>query len=151
MRIADGISCLPAKYSESATAIDLERMVLALVYPHPRLPIFFIQLADAVSLEPSHQVYQKSNWYGKIISFLLDGPTAIDNLSPTENKAVKRVSTKYRVTDQQFPYIERGGESAKCLLPYEISFILRWANDEHGHFSNQLTLHKIRCQWYWPT
>ena len=28
MQIADGISCFPAKYSQSATAIDLEKMVL---------------------------------------------------------------------------------------------------------------------------
>ncbi len=106
MRIADGISCFPTKYSQSATAIDLEEMVLAVSHFHPWLPIFFIQLADAIIPEPSHQVYQKSNWYGKIISFLLDGPTAIDNLSPTEKKAVKRVSTKYRVTDQHLLYIE---------------------------------------------
>ena len=118
MRIADGMSCLLAKYSQSATAIDLERMVLAVAHPHPWLPIFSTQLADAVILKPSHQAYQKSNWYGKIVSFLLDSPTAIDNLSPTEKKSVKRVSIKYRVTDQQLLYIERGGESSKCPLPY---------------------------------
>ncbi len=151
MRIADGIPRLPAKYSQSATAIHLERMVLLVAYLHPRLPIFSNQLADAVTPEPSHQAYRKSNWYGKIISFLLDGPTAIDNLSPTEKKAVKQVSTKYRVTDQHLLYIERSGESAKCPLPYEIPSILKWAHDEHWHFSNQLTLHKIRGQWYWPT
>ena len=106
MRIADGMSCFPTKYSQSATAIDLEGMVLAVSHSHSRLPIFFIQLADAVIPEPSHQAYQKSNWYGKIISFLLDGSTAIDNLSPTEKKAVKRVSTKYRDTDQHLLYIE---------------------------------------------
>ncbi len=126
-------------------------MVLAVAHPHPRLPIFSTQLADVVTPEPSHQEYQMSNWYGKIISLLLDGLIAIDNLSSTEKKTVKRVRTKYRVTDEHFVYIERGGESAKCLLSYEIPSILKWANDEHGHFSNQLTLHKIRGQWYWPT
>ena len=89
MRIADGMSRLPAKYSQSATAIDLERMVLAVAHLHPRLTIFSTHLADALTPEPSHQEYQKSNWYGKIISFLLDGPTALDDLSPTEKKAVK--------------------------------------------------------------
>ncbi len=146
MRIADRMSHLPAKYSQSATAIDLERMILAVAHLHPRLPIFSTQLADVVTPEPSHQAYRKSNWYGKIISFLLDGPTAIDNLSPTEKKAVKRVSIKYWVIDQHLLYIEKGGESAKCPLPYKISSILKWAYDEHGHFLNQVTLHKIQSQ-----
>ena len=151
MRIADRMSHFLAKYSQSAIAIDLERMVLAVAHLHSRLPIFSIQLADVVTPEPSHQAYRKSNWYSKITSFLLDGPTAIDNLSPTQKKAVKQVSIKYRVTDEHLLYIEKGGENAKCPLPYKISSILKWAYDEHGHFSNQVTLHKIRSQWYWPT
>ena len=146
MRIADGMSRLPAKYSQSATAIDLERMVLAVAHTHPRLPILSTQLANALTPEPSHQAYRKSNWYGKIISFLLDGPTALDDLSPTEKKAVKRASIKYRITDQHLLYLERGGETAKCPLPYEIPSIIKWAHDEHEHFSNQLTLHKLRGQ-----
>ena len=144
MRIADGMSRLPAKYSQSATAIDLERMVLAVAHPHLRLPIFATQLADVLTPEPSHQAYRNSNWYGKIISFLLDGPTALDDLSSTEKKAVKRTSIKYRVTDQHLLYLERGSETAKCPLPYEIRSIFKWAHDEHRHFSNQLTFHKLR-------
>ena len=38
MRIADSMSRLPAKYSQSATAVDLERMVLTVAHPHLRLP-----------------------------------------------------------------------------------------------------------------
>ena len=94
MRIADGISRLLAKYSQSATAINLERMILAVAHPHTRLPIFSIQLADVITLEPSHHTYRKLNWYGKIIFFLLDVPTASDNLSLTEKKTVKQVSIK---------------------------------------------------------
>lgn len=75
--------------------------------------------------------------------FFLDGLTAFDDLSLTEKKAVKRASIKYRVTDLPLFYIERGGETAKCPLLYEISSILKWAHDEHGHFSSQLKLHKI--------
>ena len=43
MRIADGMSRLLAKYSQSATAIDLERMVLVVAYSDPRSPIFSTQ------------------------------------------------------------------------------------------------------------
>ena len=88
MCIADKMSCHPAKYSQSATDIDLGR-ILAVAHPHPWFPIFSTQLADAVTPELSHQKYQKSNWYGKIISFLLDGPSAIGNLSLNEKKAVR--------------------------------------------------------------
>ena len=125
MRIADGMSCLSAKYSQSAIAIDLERMILAVAHLHPRLPIFSTHLADALTPKPSHQAYQKSNWYGKIISFLLDGPTALNDLGPTEKKAVKQTSIKYRVTNQYLFYMEGGGETTKYSLPYEIFSILK--------------------------
>ena len=119
MRIADGMSCLLAKYIQSATAIDLERMVLTTAPFYPRLPAFSTKLANLSMLELSHQKYRNSGWYGKIISFLLDGPTALDDLSSTKKKTVKRASVKYRVTDQYLLYIERVGETAKCSLPYE--------------------------------
>ncbi len=145
------MSRLPAKYSQSVTAIDLERMILIVAPLYSRLPVLSTQVADLPVAELSHQAYRNSDWYGKIASFLLDGPTALDDLSHTEKRAVKRTSIKYRVTDQHLLYIERGGETAKCPLPFKIPSILKWAHDEHGHFSSQLTLHKIRGQWYWPT
>ena len=125
MQIADGISRIPTKYSQSATTIDLERMVLTVAHLHLWLFILVTQLADVPTPEPSHQVYRKSNWYGKIISFLLNGPTALDDLNSTEKKAVKRASIKYRVTNQYLLYLERVGENAKYLLPYDIPSILK--------------------------
>lgn len=89
------MSCFPAKYNQSATAIDLKRMVLTVAPFYPQLPVLSTQLADLPVPELSHQAYQKSDWYGKTISFLLDGPTALDDLSHVKKKA----SVKYRVTD----------------------------------------------------
>ena len=57
IRISDGMSCLPTKHCQSATAIDLERMVPTVAYPHPWLSIFATQLADAVTPEPSRHTY----------------------------------------------------------------------------------------------
>ncbi len=94
MRIADGISRFFAKYGQSATAIDLENMILAVALFYYWLAIFLIQLADRSVPESGQQAYRKPNWYGKIISFLLVGPTALDNLSSTEKKAVKQASIK---------------------------------------------------------
>lgn len=45
----------------------------------------------------------------------------------------------------------QGGEPAKCALLSEVTEILRWAHDFHGHFSIAITLHKLRGQWFWPT
>lgn len=117
MRIADGMSRLCAKYSQHATAVDLERMVLTATPFHTQFPAFSTQLKGRPTPEPSHQAYRQFNWYGKMIFFFLDGPLALDSLSPTEKRAVKRASIKYWVTDQHFLYIERGGETAKCPLP----------------------------------
>ncbi len=125
MRIADGISRLPAKYSQSATADDLERMILTVALLYSRLPVLSTQVADLPVAEPSHQAYRNSDWYGKIASFFLDGPTALDDLSHIEKRAVKQTSIKYRVTDQHLLYIERVGETAKCPLPFEILSFLK--------------------------
>ncbi len=125
MQIGGGIFCFHAKYSQSAIAIDLARMVPAVALIYSRLPIFSILLSDRLLLKSTHQEYQMSNWYCKIIFFFLDGPTALVNLSSTEKRAVKQASIKYRVTDQPLFYIEIGGETAKFPLPYEILSILR--------------------------
>lgn len=92
MQIANSMSCLPAKYSQSATAIDLKKMVLAVTPLYSWLPVLSTQVANLPVPEPSHQAYQNSNWYGKIISFFLDGPIALDNLSHTKKKSVKQAS-----------------------------------------------------------
>lgn len=62
-----------------------------------------------------------------MIFFFQDSLIALDDLRPTKKKALKKLSIKYRVTDQ---YIERGYKTAKCLFLYKIFSILKWANDE---------------------
>lgn len=102
MRIAGGIFCFLAKYSQSAIAIDLQRMMLAVALIYSRLPIFSTLLSDRPVLKSTHQAYQMSNWYCKIISFLLNSPTALDNLSSTEKRVIKRASIKYRLQFSTF-------------------------------------------------
>ena len=80
----------------------------------------------------------------------MDGAKAIKNISSNKAKAIRRKSLSYRLTDQHLLYVEKGGETAKCLLPEEVYDILAWAHNEHGHFSIVITLHKLKGQWYWP-
>ena len=61
MRIVGSISCLSTKYSQYATVIDLERMVLAVTSFYIQFPTPSTQLADHLTPEPSHQAYQRSN------------------------------------------------------------------------------------------
>lgn len=93
------MSCLLAKYNQFAIVIDLERMVLTVAPLYSRLPVLSSQVADIPVPEPSHQAYQNSDGYSKIASFLLNGPTVLDNLSHTKKSAVKQTSIKYQVTD----------------------------------------------------
>lgn len=69
MQIADGMSRFPAKYSQSATAVDLEKMVLTVAPLYSRLPVLSTQSADLPVPELSHQTYRNSDWYGKIVFF----------------------------------------------------------------------------------
>lgn len=146
MQIADGVSRLPRKYSQSAIAIDLEKIIPIVAPLYSRMSMLFTQVADLPIAEPSHQAYQILDWYGKIVSFLLDGPIALDNLNHTKKRAVKQTSIKYWVINQHLLYIKRDGKNAKCPLLFEISSILKWAYNEHRHFWSQLTLHKIQGQ-----
>lgn len=61
MRIADGMSCLPTKYSQYTTAVDLERMVLNITPFYPQFPVFSTQSMNYPTTEPSDQVYRQSN------------------------------------------------------------------------------------------
>ena len=81
----------------------------------------------------------------------MDSPSALNDMSPTKKRAVKRSSIKHQITDQHLLYIKCGRETAKCSLLSEILSIFKWAHDDHGHFANHLTLYKIRGQWYWST
>ena len=78
--------------------------------------------------------------------FLLDGPDGLKDYRRNEAKNIKRLSIRFKLTDQHLLYIEKGGEVAKCALSSKIAGILRWAHDEHGHFSISITLHKLLGQ-----
>lgn len=53
MRIADGVSRLPAGYIQRATAVDLEKMILAIAPSHTQL-LILSQSADRPIPELSH-------------------------------------------------------------------------------------------------
>lgn len=141
MGLADGMSRMPGRYSQAAVAEDAERMAMAVTLPQPR---------TALPVVKSHIKYRESKWYGNVVSFLLDGPEALKDLGKNESRNIKRLSFKYKLTDQHLLYTEQSGEMAKCLLPHEVRQVLEWAHDEHGHFSIAITLHKLRGQWWWP-
>lgn len=118
-------------------------MVLTLTPIQSQFFILSSQLSDHLTLELNHQAYRQSHWYGKVISFFLNGPSILEDLSLTEKRAVEQASAKYRVTHQHLLFIEKDGETDKCPLLNKITAIFKWAHDEHGHFPNQLTLHKV--------
>ena len=147
MGLADGMSRMPGRYSQPAVAEDSERVTMALAtISAPTKPS-----TSVTPVQLSHMKYRKSKWYGRVTSYLLDGPESLKKCGKTEARNVKRLSPKYRLTDQHVIYLEKGGEPSKCALPEEVSGLLKWAHDEHGHFQIPITLHKLRGQWYWPT
>lgn len=117
-------------------------MVLTVAPFYPRLTVLTTQLADLPGPESSHQAYQKSDWYGKIISFLLDGPTALDNLSPTKKKVVKQASVKYWVTDQQFFILKEVGRPLNIRFPIRSPLSLSGRMMSMGIFP--ISLHFIK-------
>ena len=151
MGLADGMSRMPGRYSQSAIAEDEERMTMALAGFPKRTTFPAVPAVPAVQVQRSHDRYRNTRWYGLVTEFLLRGSEALVECGRNEAKNVRRMSLHFRLTNQHLVYIEKGGESAKCVLPEEIAGLLKWSHDEHGHFSVPITLHKLRGQWYWPT
>lgn len=89
MQISKGMSCILVKYYQSATTIDLERMVLTMAPSYSQLLILSIQSIDLPVSKLNYRVYQKSNWYEKIVSFFPDSLIALDNLSFIKKKTIK--------------------------------------------------------------
>ena len=111
MGLADGMSRMQGRYSQIAIAGDIERMAMVLTHPRPK---------TVLPVAKKHGKYRECRWYGKVVNFLLDGPEALKGLGKNEIRNVKRMSFRYRLTDQHLLYAESSGEMAKCLLPFEV-------------------------------
>ena len=123
--LADGMSRMPGKYTQSAVSEDSERMTMASVsFPVPTKPPL-----PALPMQQSHRKYRDAKWYGLITDFLLRGPEALEKCGRNEARNMKRMSLRFRLTDQHLIYLERGDESAKCALLAEVSGLLKWAHD----------------------
>ena len=142
--LADGMSRMPGRYQQSAVAKDEERLAMVASLPRVALPTL-------IPPTQTHMKYRTSDWYGDVTNYLLDGPSCLKGYGSSKQRAIKRMSYHYRLTDQHLVYLEDDGKPAKCLLPPEVFRILVWAHEEHGHFSVVITLHKLRGEWYWPT
>ena len=145
MRLADGMSRMPGLYSQYAVAEDEERMAMTTVLRPHHLTIATTRIFK------THINYRDSSWYGKVTTFLLDGPSALQGLGRSESKWIRQMSFHYQVTDKHLVYLEKGGETAICALPEDVPRLLKWAHDDHGHFSITITLYKLRGQRYWPS
>ena len=82
-----------------------------------------------------------------MISFLLNESEALKDLNKNEVRNLKRLSFKYKLTNQHLLYVEQSGEISKYLFSYEMRRILMWAHNEHDHFAVAIILHKLRGQW----
>lgn len=146
MGIADGMSRMPGRYNDhNILTEDLERLGIAAATTPGSTS------SSTGPVNKTHQAFRASRWYGTLTSYLLDGFEALKDTGTSEAKRIKRQAFNFAVADQHLLYLERNGTKSKCILPAQIDSLLKWAHDEHGHFSVAITLHKLIGQWYWPT
>lgn len=86
MQIINGMFYLSTKYNQFAIAIVLKKMVQTVAPLYFWLPMLSNQVVDLVVPELSYKVYQNSDWYGKIVFFLLVNFSVLNNLSHTKKK-----------------------------------------------------------------
>ena len=137
IRLANKMLRISERYSQSAVTEDTERIIIMITLSQSR---------TVLSMMKSHIKYRESQWYEKVISFLLNESKALKNLDKNEIRNLKRLSFKYKLTNQHLLYIEQSEEMSKCLFPYEVRRILMWAHNEHDHFAVVIILHKLRGQ-----
>lgn len=103
--------------------------------------------------DPRLVVFRQSRYYDRVVTFLLDGVEGLEKLGLEENaiKTVRRWSLRYDIVGPQLVYVEKRGLRSKCILRDDIPGILKWAHNEHGHYSSALTLKRLVGNFWWPT
>ncbi|TAQ83554.1 hypothetical protein B7494_g8120 [Chlorociboria aeruginascens] len=179
--IADGLSRLPGNMQDEPIRIDTERLALPVIPQpqlepyisdhllsggdqihadeqiHTSLPFAGLPSNDHSMHLPEIQGHfgelKEHPVYNSIIDFLLKGDDGIKQYDRSMRKLIENRLLRYRFADKHLMYIERssGSRPAKCILDHEISDILKWAHDIHGHYTAALTLHNLQGQFFWPT
>lgn len=152
IKIANELSQMPGQYSQFTLAANLKQIALVTTCyptePPSKQPIYLPN--DEFKQEAqSHKLYQDLKWYSWITLLLLDREKALKDCGQTEKWAIRQTALKYRIADRYLVHLDRGGETAKCVLPNKVGGILKWVHNKHRHFLSPLTLHKLQEQWFW--
>ena len=86
--------------------------------------------------------------------YLVRGSLEGEDWTAWGRRLVRQKARRYRLFDGRQKglfYVERGGETARCIDEGEVLGILQKRHDHHGHFGGKMLLAQMIGKFYWPS
>ena len=96
-----------------------------------------------------HEKYVCSEWYQDIVNYLVGGFFPEECITKVQRSSLRRKSSNYVISSDGELYYDLRGVRKRCIVRDEVAEVLRLAHDQGGHFSQVITLRKLR-EVYWP-
>ena len=93
--------------------------------------------------------YCRSEWYREIVEYLALGTFPRECMTVVQRAALVRKSRYYFISETGDLHYELRGLQKRCVVKEEAAKVLKMAHDQGGHFSQVITLRKLRAV-YWP-
>ena len=166
--IADGLSRMPTRYQSNSRKEDRERPAMALPEianePNPEptstelRPDIQRITYSRISLDPMENrltKYRESPMYSQLMEYFEGGEDRLRELKMHRSriKAIKNQAKNVHLCfDTKLLYFtETNGRRSICLVESEVDRFLRTVHENHGHFSQSLTLDYLIGRVYWTT
>lgn len=91
-------------------------------------------------------------WYEDLVTLLRQGKGGPEPSKWSSNryKNTVRKSLRFQLMPGALHYVEIDDSLARCIMPEDVPKVLGWAHDDHGHYSDIITLQKLRGRYFWP-
>lgn len=100
-------------------------------------------------------IWMNSEWYGKLIRYLLRGDFGGQDVVKNERRRIRLWGRKFVLFDGEkrkgLFYKERDGRLALCVLQEDVGSTLARYHDCDGHFAGRLLVKYLLGKVYWPT
>ncbi|RKF81396.1 Pro-Pol polyprotein [Golovinomyces cichoracearum] len=93
--------------------------------------------------------YSNSSWYDDISEYLLHRRFSKDCKTKVQQAALIRKINHFSVAENGDLYYELRGIRKRCLTEQEVASVLMEVHDNGGHFSQAITLRKLKY-YHWP-
>ena len=156
--IADGLSRMPTRLTSKHSAVDEDRIAMALTMAEDE-PLAQHTFPRSITgrIGSNLDKFEVDPMYHQLMAYLARGEDAMENLGLPKNRRryLRTAAKDYRMPGPDDPqvlmFVEANGVASVCVTELEKSRWLMAAHEDHGHHSPSLTLDYLIGRAYWPT